>query len=63
MSGHGNTFLMITILALLTILLIAAMKYFVAARRAQADSAQMKPDLAEIKQRLAAIETILRQVD
>lgn len=65
MSDHGNTFLVITILMLLTILLVAALKYVYGARQRQADSAQgaqVRSDLVEIKQRLAAIETILRQV-
>ena len=68
MPDHSSAFLLITILALITLLLIAGMKYLSAGRaaRLQADSGDLRTlgaDLAEIKSRLAAIEKILKEVE
>jgi Tfp pilus assembly protein PilO len=40
MAEHANTFLLVTILVLVTILLVFGMKYFSAARRGNADAAR-----------------------
>ena len=66
MADHSSVFLLITILAFVTILLIAGMKYFSAGRvaRLQAASAgNLAADLAEIRTRLAAIEKVLKDVE
>ncbi len=69
MPDHSSTFLLITILALIAIVLIAGMKYFAAGRTSKLQSAQdgefrtLSADLAEIKSRLAAIEKILKEVE
>ena len=86
MAQHASTFLLVTILALITVLLVFAMKYFSAGRQARlrldgenayralseaavaaqsagaASLAALQADLAETKARLAAIETMLREV-
>ena len=61
MPDHSSAFLLITILALITILLIAGMKYLSAGRVARLQDSSS--DLAEIKSRLAAIEKILKEVE
>ena len=68
MPDHSSAFLLITILALITLLLIAGMKYLSTGRtaRLQSDSGDLRTlgaDLAEIKSRLAAIEKILKEVE
>ncbi len=62
MADHSSAFLLITILALVTIMLVFGMKYFSAARVARLQASH-DGDLAEIKQRLAAIEKILKEVE
>jgi Tfp pilus assembly protein PilO len=49
MAAHANTFLLVTILVLVTILLVFGMKYFSAARtvHARADSEEAYRELAE----------------
>jgi Tfp pilus assembly protein PilO len=49
MAAHANTFLLVTILVLVTILLVFGMKYFSAARtgHARADSEETYRELAE----------------
>jgi uncharacterized membrane protein affecting hemolysin expression len=86
MADHGTSFLIVTILALVAIVLIFGMKYFSAGRQAflrfageeayrelaqksaaaQAVSAAalvtLEADLADVKARLSAIQTVLQQV-
>lgn len=86
MAGHANTFLLVTILVLVTILLVFGMKYLSAARQAHvrvtsegayrdlaekaaaaqsasaASLAILQADLSEMKTRLGAIETVLKEV-
>jgi hypothetical protein len=66
MADHSATFLLITILTLITIILIFGMKYFSAGRVARLQAARdgnLAADLADVKQRLAAIEKILKEVE
>jgi uncharacterized membrane protein len=76
MAEHAHTFLLVTILALVTILLVFGMKYFSAARRDKAGvtredayrelaekSVSVQADVSEMKTRLTAIEKLLREVE
>jgi uncharacterized membrane protein len=66
MPDHSGSFLLITILALVTITLIFAMKYFSAGRIARLSTARnagLDADLDEIKSRLSTIEKVLREVE
>jgi hypothetical protein len=76
MAEHAHTFLLVTILALVTILLVFGMKYFSAARRDKAGvtredayrelaekAVSVQADVSEMKVRLTAIEKLLREVE
>jgi hypothetical protein len=76
MAEHAHTFLLVTILALVTILLVFGMKYFSAARRDKAGviredayrelaekAVSVQADVSEMKLRLTAIEKLLREVE
>jgi uncharacterized membrane protein len=76
MAEHAHTFLLVTILALVTILLVFGMKYFSAARRDRAGvtredayrelaekAVSVQSDVSEMKLRLTAIEKLLREVE
>lgn len=69
MADHSNTFLLVTILVLATIILIAGMKYLSGARTARVagqdgnDIRALAAEMAEIKTRLGSIEKILREVE
>lgn len=86
MTGHANSFLLLAILGLVTLLLVFGMKYFSAARQARlrstneggwrqlaeqaaasqaasaASLAALQADLSEMRTRLTAIDTVLREV-
>jgi len=64
MTPHAPAFFALSCLALLTVLAIFGMKYFSAARQGGARSslAALHADVAEMKTRLAAIETLLKDV-
>jgi regulatory protein YycI of two-component signal transduction system YycFG len=76
MAEHAHTFLLVTILVLVTILLVFGMKYFSAARRDNArvtredvyrelaaQAVSVQSDVSEMKLRLTAIEKLLREVE
>jgi len=76
MAEHAHTFLLVTILALVTILLVFGMKYFSAARRDRAGvtredayrelaekAVSVQSDVSEMRLRLTAIEKLLREVE
>jgi hypothetical protein len=66
MADHSSAFLLVTILAFITIILIFGMKYFSAGRTARLQAAHdgdLTADLADIKRRLATIEKILKEVE
>ena len=76
MAEHAHTFLLVTILALVTILLVFGMKYFSAARRDRAGvtredayrelaekAVSVQSDVSDMKLRLTAIEKLLREVE
>jgi uncharacterized membrane protein len=76
MAEHAHTFLLVTILVLVTILLVFGMKYFSAARRDRAGvtredayrelaekAVSVQSDVSEMKLRLTAIEKLLREVE
>ncbi len=64
MAPHAPAFFALSCLALLTLVLIFGMKYFSAARAGggRASLAALQVDMAETKSRLAAIETLLKDV-
>ena len=66
MADHSGSFVMITLLTLLTFVLIAGMRYLTLAWQAKVQAAAdtgVKSDLADIRLRLAAIEKVLREVE
>jgi len=64
MADHSAAFFTLSCLALLALLLIFGMKYLSAARAGggRATLRALQADLAEVKARLAAIETVLKEV-
>ena len=64
MAPHAPVFVVLSCLALLALVLIFGMKYFSAARAGggRASLAALQADVAEVKARLTAIETLLKEV-
>lgn len=62
MAVHAHSFLLLTILTLVTIVVVFGMKYFSAARRG-ASLAAVQADFSDMKVRLTAIEKLLREVE
>ena len=64
MTPHAPAFFALSCLALLALVLIFGMKYFSAARAGggRASLTALQADVSEMKSRLAAIETLLKEV-
>lgn len=64
MADRSLAFFSLTLIALLVALLIFAMKYFAAVRGSggRATLAALQADLIDVKARLAAIESVLKEV-
>jgi len=63
---HAALFFTLSVLVLLTILLIFGMRTFAASRASRREDGQVRAltaEIAEVKTRLSAIETLLRTVE